>query len=132
MPILDWINNRIAVPDRDSTISNIIPDADGVTALKLDLSNSKFGRTEKIRMSAEAGIRTRVLTLARLSDNQLHYFHSWLPHLLNGFKAFEGIPGHVRVCQMPERQLWYRRRSLRTGSLVTLMPSFLRTDTSCG
>lgn len=84
------------------------------------------------RMSAEAGIRTRVLTLARLSDNQLHYFHSWLPHLLNGFKAFEGTPVHARVCQMPERQLWYRRRSLRTGSLVTLMPSFLRTDTSCG
>ncbi len=28
------------------------------------------------KMSADAGIRTRVLTLARLSDNQLHYVHT--------------------------------------------------------
>lgn len=36
-------------------------------------------RTEdrrKQEMSADAGIRTRVLTLARLSDNQLHYVHT--------------------------------------------------------
>ena len=36
-------------------------------------------RTEDRRnqeMSADAGIRTRVLTLARLSDNQLHYVHT--------------------------------------------------------
>ncbi len=30
-------------------------------------------------MSADAGIRTRVLTLARLSDNQLHYVHTGIP-----------------------------------------------------
>lgn len=32
--------------------------------------------SEKDEMSADAGIRTRVLTLARLSDNQLHYVHT--------------------------------------------------------
>ena len=38
--------------------------------------------SKKWKMSADAGIRTRVLTLARLSDNQLHYVHTgrlWIP-----------------------------------------------------
>lgn len=33
------------------------------------------------KRSADAGIRTRVLTLARLSDNQLHYIHSANPQI---------------------------------------------------
>ena len=32
-------------------------------------------------IGADAGIRTRVLTLARSSDNQLHYVHLVFPRL---------------------------------------------------
>ena len=54
-----------------------VPHAEGA-------QNSQMS-SEKDEMSADAGIRTRVLTLARLSDNQLHYVHTgkaWI-HSLN-------------------------------------------------
>ena len=46
------------------------------TPMYVDKKLNSKNQTLDSEMSADAGIRTRVLTLARSSDNQLHYIRN--------------------------------------------------------
>ena len=48
------------------------------------------------KMSADAGIRTRVLTLARSSDNQLHYVRNKCVDSIDSYKLYPIRDNHVQ------------------------------------